>query len=97
MLTGLLKNFLDAENRLTAFPAKRKMKSYALQYLASKFQAGVVYTEGECNQILNEWHTFGDAATLRRELYNGRFIDRDAAGTAYRLADPQPTAEPADR
>ena len=39
-----LENFLDAENRLTAFPAKRKMKLQALVYLAGKFEKDKRYT-----------------------------------------------------
>ena len=47
-----LRNFLDEEGRLTAFPAKRKMKHLALAYLAGKFQPGARYTEKEINQLL---------------------------------------------
>ena len=88
-----LKNFLNADGRLTAFPAKRKMKVYALIFLADKFEAGRTYTEKEVNDLLNEWHTFGDPATLRRELYDYRFIDRDSSGRTYWLEPIQPTFE----
>lgn len=44
-IQGNLKSFLDAQGKLTAFPAKRKRKLYALFYLAEKFQPGTVYTE----------------------------------------------------
>ena len=60
-----LKNFLNEEGQLKAFPAKRKMKVEALFYLAEKFEAGREYTEKEVNALLNQWHTFGDPATLR--------------------------------
>ncbi len=92
-MTDKLKNFLDADNRLTTFPAKRKMKLYALIYLASKLEKGKKYTEKEFNQKLNEWHIFSDPATLRRELYNNKFIDRDAFGNLYWLEEVQPTIE----
>ena len=82
-----LQNFLDGDGRLVRFPAKKGMQQEALAYLAGKFQPGVVYTEREVNQLLNQWHTFGDPATLRRELYDNRFLDRDPYGTAYCLAD----------
>ena len=32
------------------------------------------------------WHTFGDPATLRRALFDCRFLDRDPYGRSYRLA-----------
>ena len=38
-LTHILRNFLDGSGKLTAFPAKRKMKLYALLYLGQKIPA----------------------------------------------------------
>jgi hypothetical protein len=88
-----LRHFLDPEGRLTLYPAKRRAKRYALAYLAGKFEAGRTYTEKEVNQTLKDWHTFGDWALLRRELYDHHFFDREANGTDYRLAEPQPSLE----
>ena len=92
-MTEPLKNFLDSENRLTVFPAKRKMKLLALCYLAGKFEKDRKYTEKEVNELLGKWHTFGDPATLRRELYNHRFLDREPSGKSYWLEPVQPTME----
>ena len=89
----ILKNFLDERGRLTAYPSKRKMKLYALIYLAQKFEAGITYTEKEINEILNRWHLFGDPATLRRELYTHKFLDRNKNGTEYFAEEHQPTIE----
>lgn len=88
-----LKNFLDAEGRLTAFPSKHKMKVYALAFLAEKFDNDRTYTEKEVNELLCKWHTFGDPATLRRELYNHKFIDRDLSGGSYWLEPVQPDVD----
>ena len=92
-LTHILRNFLDATGKLTAFPAKRKMKLYALLYLAQKIPADTDFTEREINDILLDWHTFADPATLRRELYDYRFLDRSRDGKVYRLAEKKPTPE----
>ena len=92
-LTHILRNFLDAEGKLRSFPAKRKMKLYALLYLARKIPADTDFTEREINDILLNWHTFGDPATLRRELYDYHFLDRHRDGKVYRLAQTQPTPE----
>ena len=92
-LTHILRNFLDASGKLTAFPAKRKMKIYCLFYLAQKFESNKDYTEQEINNVLLDWHTFADPATLRRELYDYRFLDRSLDGKVYRLAEKQPTPE----
>ena len=92
-LTHILRNFLDGSGKLTAFPAKRKMKLYALLYLAQKIPADTDFTEREINDILLTWHTFADPATLRRELYDYHFLDRSRDGKVYRLAEKQPTLE----
>ena len=92
-LTHILRNFLDATGKLTAFPAKRKMILYALLYLAQKIPADTDFTEREINDILLDWHSFADPATLRRELYDYHFLDRSRDGKVYRLAEKQPTPE----
>ena len=92
-LTYILRNFLDINGKLTAFPAKRKMKIYCLFYLVQKFEAEKDYTEQEINNVLLDWHTFADPATLRRELYDYGFLDRSRDGKVYRLAQMQPTPE----
>ena len=92
-LTHILRNFLDETGKLTAFPAKRKMKLYTLLYLAQKIPADTDFSERDINDILLEWHTFADHATLRRELYDYRFLDRSRDGKVYRLAEKQPTPE----
>lgn len=92
-IQGNLKSFLDVQGRLTAFPAKRKRKLWALFYLSEKFQPGTVYTEQQVNELLLSWHTFADPATLRRELYDYHFLDRSPDGREYRLAPEQPSSE----
>lgn len=92
-LTHILRNFLDAEGKLTAFPAKRKMKLFAMLYLAQKIPADTDFSEREINNILLDWHTFADPATLRRELYDYHFLDRSRDGKLYRLAARQPAPQ----
>ena len=88
-----IRNFLDDWGRLIQFPAKRKKKIPALRCLAEKFESGRVYTEAQVNDLREQWHTFHDPATLRRELYNLRFLERTPDGKEYRLAEVQPTPE----
>ena len=92
-LEYILRNFLDASGKLTAFPAKRKMKCYALLYLAPRIPADIDLSEQEINDILLDWHTFSDPATLRRELYDYGFLDRSRDGKIYRREKNPPTAE----
>ena len=93
MTQDMLRGFLDAEGRVTQFPARRKKQLAVLQYLAGKFAPGRVYTEQEVNEVLLAWHTFRDPATLRRELYDFHFLNRTPDGRTDELADPQPTLE----
>lgn len=93
----ILKNFLDSEGRLTAYPSKRKMKLYALIYIAEKIEKGRIFTEKEINAVLNSLHTFDDPATLRRELYTHRFLNRDSYGKEYKMEEHQPTIEELER
>ena len=88
-----LSNFLDEDKRVVKFPSKRKKKLYVLIYLAGKFEVEREYTEKEVNKLLLKWHTFSDPATLRRELYDNRFLDRSRDGRIYRLAEKQPTPQ----
>ena len=90
-LTHILRNFLNADDKLISFPAKRKMKLYALLYLSQKIPADTDLSEREINDILLSRHTFADPATLRRELYDYGFLDRSRDGKVYRLAEKQPT------
>lgn len=78
-----LKNHLDVEGRLKWWPSKRSKQLVALDYLASKFEAGKTYNESEVNELLNKWHTFGDAALLRRELFDDGLLNRQQDGTEY--------------
>lgn len=95
-LINELKNFLDEESKLKAYPTKKKLKILALFYLASKFEKGKRYSEKEVNEILKSWHTFEDWAMLRRDLYDNWFFGREPSGSVYWLEEKQPTFESFD-
>jgi len=86
-----LRGFLDDDGRLHKYPAKYKRQILSLYYLASKFEVDKRYTEREVNEILKEWHTFDDWAMLRRDMFDSRFLGREADGSAYWLEVEQPT------
>ena len=85
--------FLDKNGRLISLPAKHKKKLLALWYLAGKFEAGREYSEPEINDLLDEWTLFHDPATLRRELYNKRLLDRTPDCRRYWKAEDIPALE----
>lgn len=78
-----LKNYLDQEGRLTQWSSKRALQLVALEHLATKLEIGPVYSEKDINKLLNSWHTFGDPALLRRELYELGLLNRHKDGAEY--------------
>ena len=54
-------------------------------YLSLKFNKGVIYSESEVNEIIKNWHTFGDWALLRRELFEAKLLDRKKDCSEYWL------------
>lgn len=93
MVNKEIKAFVDERGRLTAFPAKRKKKIIALSYLADRIPENETYSETDFNFLLNTLHTFGDPASLRRELYDYHLINRDSAGTSYAVDPNRPSLE----
>ena len=81
---SVLKNFLDEEGRITKWPAKYKMKVEVIKYISSKFELDRVYTEKEVNDVINEWHTYGDYFMLRRGLITSYEFTRKRDGSEYR-------------
>ena len=69
-----LQRFLNSDGQVTQWPAKRSMQPLILEYLATKFDPSKTYTERQINEILNDWHTFGDWAMLRRALVDNQLL-----------------------
>lgn len=77
-----IKKYLEGE-KVKVWPAKKTAKLEVLKYLASKFDGGKFYTEKEVGDIINKYQTFGDAAFLRRELFDNYFLNREPDGSKY--------------
>ena len=84
-----LRPFVNDEGRIIQWPVRQKVQRMAIAYLATRFEADREYSEREVNDLLSEWHTFGDWALLRRELCDWEYMTRESNGTRYRLV---PTA-----
>ena len=78
-----LKPFINEEGQLVSYPAKYKKKLMALWFLADKIEPGREYSEPEINSLINSYHTFGDQATLRRELIDKGLLLRSADCSRY--------------
>lgn len=82
-----LMGYLDDQGRFDRFPGKRQKKKQALmlQFLAYQFVPGRKYTEKEVNETLNQHHSFGDPATLRRLMFGSGLLNRTLDGKSYWL------------
>ena len=90
MNTEKIKTFLDDKGRIKIYPAKRKLKNFCLLYLREKFESNKIYTEKEINNIILDWTHFNDPATIRRELYNAKILNREKDCTSYWLEEKTP-------
>ena len=88
-----LSAFLDEEGRLKQWPAHDKSRIPVMDYLCGKFEKDKVYTEKEVNQIIDQWHTFGDYFLLRRSLIDYKFMARRADGSQYWVVDKPETEQ----
>jgi hypothetical protein len=51
--------------------------------LVNKFRRNHFYNETDVNEMLNQWHTFEDAANLRRQLVDFGYLGRTSSGDRY--------------
>ena len=80
-----LRPFMDEDGRLRQWPTKQKAQRMAAAILAGHFEPGRVYNERQVNELLLEWHTFGDWALLRRVLFDWGYLERKSDGSRYWL------------
>ena len=78
-----LSSIISPDGIVLRWPRKKEEKQAVLDYLITKFEAGVEYKEIQVNMILKKWHSFGDHALLRRELYDNFYMDRNPEKGIY--------------
>lgn len=83
----------DAAGRLQRWPQKFSVQRLALWVLWTRFDGRRVYSESEVNAVVRAWHTYGDHATLRRELIDHHLMTRRSDCSEYRKLLVQPDAE----
>lgn len=86
----------DDAGRLVRLPNKLSVQQMTMWALWTKFMANRKYTEKEVNAITNAFHTFGDQATLRRELVNMKLLGRKSDCSEYWKEPHRPTEEVQD-
>ena len=80
-----LRPFMDDQGRLKQWPTKQKTQRMAVAHLAARFEPDRIYNEKQVNELLNEWHTFGDWALLRRVMFDWGYLNRESDGSKYWL------------
>jgi len=83
----------DGQGRLATWPSRTNIQHLALWAIWSHLPRGTVMTERQISQQLNAWHLFGDAAILRRTLFELRLITRSRDCTDYRRIEQPPPPE----
>ena len=86
----------DDAGRLVRLPNKLSVQQMTTWALWTKFEANQKYTEKEVNAIVNGFHTFGDQATLRRELVNMKLLGRKSDCSEYWKEPHRPNDEVQD-
>ncbi len=83
----------DEAKRLIRLPNKLSVQQMAMWALWTQFAARRSYTEKEVNAVINAHHTFGDQATLRRELVNMKLVGRMSDCSKYWKEPRRPEPE----
>jgi hypothetical protein len=74
-------------------PHKYSVQQMVTWVMWTRFAARRDYTEKEVNAILRAQHTFGDPATLRRELVNMKLLGRESDCSRYWKEPRRPDAD----
>ena len=83
----------DEAGRLVRLPNKFSVQQMVMWVMWTRFAPRRDYTEKEVNAVLNAQHTFGDPATLRRELVNMRLMGRESDCSRYWKEPRRPDAD----
>ena len=86
----------DDAGRLVRLPNKLSVQQMTMWALWTQFAANRKYTEKEVNAIVNGFHTFGDQATLRRELVNMKLLGCKSDCSEYWKEPHRPSEEVQD-
>lgn len=73
---AVVRNFVDADGRLRALPAREGKRRLVLEWVAGRFASDRRYSEREVNGILLAVHD--DPAALRRSLVDEGLLAREA-------------------
>ena len=77
-----IRGFLEGK-KVNIWTSKEKKRQAVREYFASFIEINKYYSESEIDELLNKFHTFGDPALLRRELFDKGYIQRNKNDSKY--------------
>ncbi|MBL8524444.1 MAG: DUF2087 domain-containing protein [Betaproteobacteria bacterium] len=83
----------DTGGRLMRMPNKFAAQQMAIWAIWSRLPAHRELSEKQINDYIARYHTFGDVATLRRELVNAKLLWRTQDCRVYRKEMQRPSEE----
>lgn len=72
---AVLHNFFEKNGKLKHLPAQLKKRLIVLEFITSQLDTTKKYKEFEINVFIKHYHE--DYATIRRELFIHRFLNRE--------------------
>ena len=87
------RRFFDADGRMVSWPAKTHLQKLCLWVIWARLPRGAVMTEREISAELNRWHLFGDAAILRRTMWEMKLVRRSVDSRDYERLEQMPPPE----
>ncbi len=88
-VTQALRHF-DGQGRMKTWPAKTQTQYLCLWAIWARFPKGAVMTERQASDLINRWHLFGDAAIIRRTLWERKLILRTEDSRDYCRVEQAP-------
>lgn len=88
-----LKRYLDDKARVKTLPSKQSLQIMIVYYIWAFIAADTKYTEIGLNHLLNRFHTFGDAALLRRFMFELGLVSRSNNCQDYEKLLPEVPTE----
>ena len=81
----VLKTFLDADGKITAFPKSEKKFLVILRHVFKEFEGGRIYSGVEVDEMISKFSD--DTASIRRAFIEYQLMARSKDGTQYWIVE----------
>lgn len=84
------RRYFDAQGRMTSWPAKTQAQYLCIWAIWARFPKAEVMSERQASDLINRWHLFGDAAIIRRTMWERKLIARSQDARDYVRVEQAP-------